>query len=151
LNFESSPFANRNALFDRIHMFALRMAQVAIENMDYRRLLKTYDHPGNLFFLDPPYLGSDVSNYQGWTEIDMGHFQLGSVLREQDGTPTGEGFDVAGSSRDVRDDVFEEPGFSSGPANDRFGCHDGRDFYAARFASSRFFAARKSKPPRPRW
>jgi DNA adenine methylase len=72
---ESSPFANRAALFDRIHMFALRMAQVAIENMDYRRLLQTYDHPGNLFFLDPPYLGADVSNYRGWTEIEMGHFQ----------------------------------------------------------------------------
>ena len=43
--------------------------------MDYLRLLKTYDHPGNLFFLDPPYLGADVQNYRGWTEIEMAHFQ----------------------------------------------------------------------------
>ena len=70
----SAPFANRNALYDRIRMFALRMSQVAIEHMDYRRLLSTYDHAGNLFFLDPPYLGADVSNYRGWTEIEMGHF-----------------------------------------------------------------------------
>lgn len=70
----SAVFANREALFDRIQMFALRMSQVAIEHMDYRRLLKTYDHPGNLFFLDPPYLQADVSNYRGWTEIEMGQF-----------------------------------------------------------------------------
>ena len=71
----SSVFASRDALFDRIRMFALRMSQVAIEHMDYLRLLKTYDHPGNLFFLDPPYLGADVQNYRGWTEIEMAHFQ----------------------------------------------------------------------------
>jgi len=57
------------AIFDRIQMFAMRMGQVSIEHMDYRRLLKTYDHPGNLFFLDPPYLGADLANYRGWTGI----------------------------------------------------------------------------------
>jgi DNA adenine methylase len=71
----SNPFSNREALFDRIRMFAFRMSQVSIEHMDYRRLLTTYDHAGNLFFLDPPYLGADVSNYRGWTEIEMGQFQ----------------------------------------------------------------------------
>jgi DNA adenine methylase len=71
----SSVFSNRDALYDRIGMFARRMSQVSIEHMDYRRLLSTYDHPGNLFFLDPPYLGADVSNYRGWTEIEMGQFQ----------------------------------------------------------------------------
>lgn len=70
----SSAFSNRAALLDRIQMWSLRMSQVAIEHMDYRRLLKTYDHPGNLFFLDPPYLGADVQNYRGWTEIEMGQF-----------------------------------------------------------------------------
>lgn len=68
----SSPFADRGALLDRIRMFADRMSQVSIEHMDYRRLLKTYDHPGNMFFLDPPYLGADIANYRGWTEIEMG-------------------------------------------------------------------------------
>ena len=70
----STVFANREALFERIRIFAQRMSQVAIEHMDYRRLLKTYDHPGNLFFLDPPYLDSNASNYRGWTEIEMGQF-----------------------------------------------------------------------------
>lgn len=70
----SSAFASRSALIDRIGQFSLRMSQVAIEHMDYRRLLKTYDHPGNLFFLDPPYLNADIKNYRGWTEIEMGQF-----------------------------------------------------------------------------
>lgn len=67
-------FSNRDALMDRIATFARRMSQVAIENMDYRRLLKTYDHPGNLFFLDPPYLNSKAKNYRGWSELEMGQF-----------------------------------------------------------------------------
>lgn len=41
----SAVFANRDALYDRIRMFAHRMGQVSIEHMDYRRLLQTYDHP----------------------------------------------------------------------------------------------------------
>lgn len=75
----TAAFANRDALFDRIRMFALRMSQVAIEHMDYRRLIKTYDHPKNLFFLDPPYLNSNAKNYRGWTEIEMGQFHAAVV------------------------------------------------------------------------
>lgn len=67
-------FMNRDSLLDRISMFARRMGSVAIENMDYRRLIKTYDHPGNLFFLDPPYLNAAIKNYRGWTDIEMGQF-----------------------------------------------------------------------------
>lgn len=70
----TTPFISKNALMDRIEAFAMRMSRVAIENVDYRRLLKTYDHPGNLFFLDPPYLNATVKNYRGWSEIEMGQF-----------------------------------------------------------------------------
>lgn len=72
-------FASRDALMDRIAAFARRMSQVAIEHMDYRRLLKIYDHPGNLFFMDPPYLNSDAKNYRGWTEIEMGQFHAAAT------------------------------------------------------------------------
>lgn len=75
----TSPFISRDALIDRISEFARRMGRVAIENMDYRRLLKTYDHPGNLFFLDPPYLNAAIKNYRGWTEIEMGQFHAAVV------------------------------------------------------------------------
>lgn len=75
----TSPFISRNALLDRISEFARRMGRVAIENMDYRRLLKTYDHPGNLFFLDPPYLNATVKNYRGWSEIEMGQFHAAVI------------------------------------------------------------------------
>lgn len=71
----SAAFIGKAALLDRIAEFSRRMNRVAIENMDYRRLLKTYDHPGNLFFLDPPYLAAEVKNYRGWTELEMGQFQ----------------------------------------------------------------------------
>lgn len=73
-NPSSCAFGSRASLADRIAHFALRMSSVAIEHMDYRRLLKIYDHPQNLFFLDPPYLNCDIANYSGWTEIDMAHF-----------------------------------------------------------------------------
>ncbi len=32
-----------------------RLNQVVIENQDFERLIKTYDRPGALFYLDPPY------------------------------------------------------------------------------------------------
>lgn len=32
-----------------------RLNRVAIENQDFERLIKTYDRPGALFYLDPPY------------------------------------------------------------------------------------------------
>ena len=32
-----------------------RLNQVVIENQDFERLINTYDRPGALFYLDPPY------------------------------------------------------------------------------------------------
>jgi len=76
---DTRPFSNREALMARISAFAKRMAQVAIENVDYRRLLKTYYHPGNLFFMDPPYLGATTKIYRGWTEFEMAQFHAAVV------------------------------------------------------------------------
>lgn len=36
-----------------------RIKSVHIENMDWRRVLKEYDHPDAVFYLDPPYLESN--------------------------------------------------------------------------------------------
>jgi DNA adenine methylase len=36
-----------------------RLARVAIENLDWRDLLDRYDRPHTLFYLDPPYYGSE--------------------------------------------------------------------------------------------
>lgn len=36
-----------------------RLKGVCIENMDFRRLIKEYDSADSLFYLDPPYVGSE--------------------------------------------------------------------------------------------
>ncbi|MGO7863350.1 hypothetical protein ACC676_17335 [Rhizobium ruizarguesonis] len=38
------------------------MAGVVIENLPWRRFIERYDRPGTLFYLDPPYWGSE-DNY----------------------------------------------------------------------------------------
>lgn len=41
---------------DRIYE---RLDNVVIENKDFEDLIKVYDRPGSLFFLDPPYFGAE--------------------------------------------------------------------------------------------
>lgn len=36
-----------------------RLKMVVIENLDFERLIKTYDRPGALFYLDPPYFDAE--------------------------------------------------------------------------------------------
>lgn len=36
-----------------------RLKGVCIENMDFERLIKEYDRPSTLFYLDPPYIGTE--------------------------------------------------------------------------------------------
>jgi DNA adenine methylase len=36
-----------------------RLAGVVIENLDWRQFIQRYDRPGALFYLDPPYFGSE--------------------------------------------------------------------------------------------
>jgi DNA adenine methylase len=56
---------------------------VVVENMDYQRLIKVYDRPGALFYLDPPYLGTEKYYDSGFNLDD--HHKLCSVLRELKG------------------------------------------------------------------
>lgn len=71
-NPKSCAFVGTQSLIDSIHKFSKRMNRVIIENVDYRRIFKLYDHPENFMFIDPPYLDSDGKNYRGWTEFEMG-------------------------------------------------------------------------------
>ena len=71
---ESRAFLGTEAIIERILAFSQRFDKVIIENLDYRRCLRLYDHPGNLFFLDPPYLDSKASNYRGWKQEEMQEF-----------------------------------------------------------------------------
>jgi DNA adenine methylase len=51
-----------------------RLSGVAVENATYERILKNYDAPGTLFFLDPPYVSADIGNYEPWDEARMVDF-----------------------------------------------------------------------------
>ena len=71
----SSPWIGTDAIVTRIRNFQERFQSVLIESVDYQRLLKTYDHPQNFIFLDPPYGVSDVKNYDGWDEEQLTAFR----------------------------------------------------------------------------
>ncbi|MGR9345832.1 DNA adenine methylase [Rhizobium leguminosarum] len=56
-----------------------RMAGVVIENLPWRRFIERYDRPGALFYLDPPYWGSE-DDY-GKTVFDRAEFaEMAQVL-----------------------------------------------------------------------
>ena len=75
VNPASRAFMGTDALIDRIKAFHARFDTVVIERQSYERILATYDHPRNLFFLDPPYGVSNVKNYAGWGEEDLTEFR----------------------------------------------------------------------------
>lgn len=57
--------ATESAAFDitrivpELEAYHLRLAGVVIERLPYAELIRRYDKPGTLFFLDPPYMGSE--------------------------------------------------------------------------------------------
>jgi DNA adenine methylase len=65
---------SKQQVYARIEGFAKRFDRVIVENLDYRRMFKNYDHTNNFMFLDPPYFNSKASNYAGWNEAEMREF-----------------------------------------------------------------------------
>ena len=56
-----------------------RLKNVIIEQRDFEALLKTYDRPDALFYLDPPYVGTERHYAVQFGEAD--HKRLASVLK----------------------------------------------------------------------
>lgn len=56
---------------ESIRQLNLRLDRVALENMDWKRVLDVYDRPATFFFLDPPYTDCDASMYSAWTTADV--------------------------------------------------------------------------------
>ena len=73
-NPRSSAFIGTAAMVHSIREFSKRLNRVIIENVDFRRIFKLYDHPDNFMFIDPPYLDSDGKNYPGWNDFEMATF-----------------------------------------------------------------------------
>lgn len=46
---------NMRSAVEFLQTASVRLKNVVIENQDFARLIKTYDRPGSLFYLDPPY------------------------------------------------------------------------------------------------
>lgn len=57
-----------------------RLKTVIIESLDYVDLIKKYDTPQTLFYLDPPYIKSDYYYCVNWTKDD--HRRLSNTLSE---------------------------------------------------------------------
>lgn len=70
----------REAIMDLLRDLSARLDRVAIENAPFERILKNYDAPSTLFFLDPPYIGAEIGNYDSWDESRMKDF-AGKVLQ----------------------------------------------------------------------
>jgi len=51
---------------------------VVIENRDFESLIRVYDRPGALFYLDPPYHGTEKYYEGGFSHDD--HIRLKTVL-----------------------------------------------------------------------
>ena len=55
-----------------------RLSRVIIENRDYRDIIRLYDKPETLFYLDPPYHGSENMYNKHFSDID--HISLRDML-----------------------------------------------------------------------
>lgn len=63
-----APFLTRLAKL-REHSRLVSYAELNCE--DYSDCVDRYDNDGTMFFLDPPYVGSNQGHYSGWRESDM--------------------------------------------------------------------------------
>lgn len=61
-----------------IMAFAERMKTVMIDNRDFREVIRVYDGPHTLFYVDPPYIGREKYYAGGFTEKD--HRDLAEML-----------------------------------------------------------------------
>jgi len=56
LSSKALSFANKTEVLDE---FAARFRDVVIENLDWAEVLEKYDGPETVFYLDPPYVGTE--------------------------------------------------------------------------------------------
>lgn len=65
----------KTTLFSEI---AQRLSKVTIENKDYKNIIISYDKPDTLFYLDPPYYGSEHMYDECFTNMD--HEEMRDIL-----------------------------------------------------------------------
>ena len=82
-NYQGSA-KNLERVTDYLSKIRQRLMHVKIENRDYAYILKTYDRPGALFYLDPPYHGTE--KYYDTPFSDDTHRHLNSILKQLKGS-----------------------------------------------------------------
>lgn len=72
-------------IYRDFHVWSKRLRGVCIENMDFKKLITAYDHPQTLFYLDPPYIGTEsyYQTPQGF-HIEQ-HIELANMLKNIQG------------------------------------------------------------------
>ena len=69
-------------VIDELPLYKERLKDVIIENRDFENLIKTYDRPSAVFYIDPPYVQSEGyynKKYVSFNKDD--HLRLNSVLK----------------------------------------------------------------------
>lgn len=66
-----------------IREFSKRMKNVMIDNRDFREIIRVYDSPNTLFYVDPPYIGRERYYAGNFTEKD--HRDLAYMLNHIQG------------------------------------------------------------------
>jgi len=69
------PHLNFEKLMSKIKYTHERLKEVNIENRDYKKIIEKFDGPHTLFYLDPPYWGTENRGYmKGARSIDLAEF-----------------------------------------------------------------------------
>lgn len=69
-------------MIDSLPLYQERLRDVIIENRDCEDLINTYDRPDAIFYVDPPYVGSEQyynRKYSSFGEAD--HIRLNECLK----------------------------------------------------------------------
>ena len=68
-------------IYKRFQVYAERLKPVSIENLDFREFIKQYDSDSTLFYLDPPYVGTE-NYYKNKKTFDLkDHRDLCKILK----------------------------------------------------------------------
>ncbi|WP_113675720.1 DNA adenine methylase [Vallitalea guaymasensis] len=84
-NMSSYGIKKRNiiAMLDNMEKVEKRLSKVIIENKDFEKLIKQYDSKETLFYLDPPYMGTEKYYHVGFSLED--HIRLCDMLKQIEG------------------------------------------------------------------
>lgn len=80
---ERNPATDYRSAVKILESFSTRFRNVMIENLDFRKIIDTYDSPKTLFYIDPPYRGREIRYKGNFTDKD--HIDLANMLKNIQG------------------------------------------------------------------